>query len=40
MAADTGMTHSAASAIRQSNANRLSAMITVEIKEPNRPGIK
>ena len=40
MAADTGMTHRAASAIRPSKANRLRAMSTVEMREPNRPGMK
>ena len=40
MAADTGMTHSAASAMRQSKRNRPSAMSTVEKSEPNRPGMK
>ena len=37
---DTGITHSAASAMRQSNAKRPSAISTVEISEPNRPGMK
>jgi len=40
MAMDTGMTHSAASAMRQSKANRLTAISTVEIREPKRPGMK
>ena len=40
MAADTRMTHRAASAIRHSKANRLRAMSTVEMREPNRPGMK
>ena len=40
MAADTGMTHRAASAIRHSKANRLRAMSAVEMREPNRPGMK
>ena len=34
------MTHRAASAIRPSKANRLRAMSTVEMREPNRPGMK
>ena len=34
------MTHRAASAIRHSKANRLRAMSTVEMREPNRPGMK
>lgn len=37
---DTGITHSAASAMRQSKAKRSRAMSTVEIREPNRPGMK
>ena len=37
---ETGITHSAASAMRQSKASRLTAISTVEINEPNRPGIK
>ena len=40
MATDTGMTHNAARAIRPSKANRLRAMSTVEMREPNRPGMK
>ena len=40
MAMDTGITHSAASAMRQSNRNSPRAMSTVEIREPNRPGMK
>ncbi len=34
------MTHNAARAIRHSKANRLRAMSTVEMREPNRPGMK
>ena len=37
---ETGITHSAASAMRQSKANSPMAMSTVEMSEPNSPGMK
>ena len=40
MATDTGMTHRAASAIRQSKTNSPTEISTVEISEPKIPGIK
>ena len=40
MAKDTGKTHSAASAMRQSKKKRLMEISSVEIIEPNSSGIK